>query len=178
MTDLVRKYASFCDSPFGKRLMQREADYVRRELEGCRRILDIGCGIGVFEQKLPEFDMIGLDSSPDMLCEAGKRCSNQFVLGQATRLDFEDSSFDAVLFVTSLEFMEDYRPALDEAARVLRPGGRLLVMMLNIESAYFAEHSKREGSFFRQVKHTDPKAVQDYVSRRFSASGVRRFPLS
>lgn len=171
MNDRVRRYAGFCDSAFGRKLMEREAEYVRRELLGYRRVLDVGCGIGVLEQKLPDLDMVGLDSSAEMLCEAGARCPNPFVLGQAARLGFEDGSFDAVLFVTSLEFIDDYRPAIDEAARVLRPGGKLLIMMLNPESGYFAAHHQREGSYFRQIKHIDLREVLDYVCRQFSATG-------
>ena len=60
---LLEKFIRFCESDFGKRVMDMEAVYLRRELTGCTRILDVGCGIGNIEERLPELNITGLDAS-------------------------------------------------------------------------------------------------------------------
>ena len=57
MTSRDEKYLSFCSTPFGKELMDRETVYLKEELKGRRRILDVGCGIGVFEERMSNFNI-------------------------------------------------------------------------------------------------------------------------
>ena len=163
MTD-VEKFVRFCRTDFGKSLLEKEAEYVYQELRSCQKILDIGCGIGSFEQKLPYSDIVGLDNSKEMLEESRRRSNKTFVLGNAESLDFGDSSFDAVFYVTTLEFLTDYQRAIQEAYRVTKPNGKLLVMMLNPESEYFHEHFQRRDSYFRRIKHTDLREIEKSIS--------------
>lgn len=46
----VEKFVKSCDSEFGKKVMEKEAEYVYNELRNYGMILDVGCGIGSFEQ--------------------------------------------------------------------------------------------------------------------------------
>jgi ubiquinone/menaquinone biosynthesis C-methylase UbiE len=167
----VEKFVKFWEGDFGKEVLRREASYLRNELKGRKRILDIGCGIGSFEEMLPELNIIGLDSSKEMLEEARRRSDKKFVLGDAENLDFPDQSFDAVFMVTTLEFLENYEKAIEEAARVLVPRGKLVVMILNPESQYFKEHVRKEDSYFRKMKHTNLKEIELCIQKLFSASG-------
>ena len=50
----IEKFVRFSNSEFGKKVMEREAEYVYNELRNCIKILDVGCGIGSFEQNLPD----------------------------------------------------------------------------------------------------------------------------
>lgn len=161
----INKFVRFCETDFGKSVLEREIEYIYRELKDCQRILDIGCGIGSFEQKLKDLNITGLDTSEEMLEEARKRSGKVFVLGNAESLDFDDSSFDAVFYVTALEFVSDYQKAIRDTYRVTKPNGKLLVMILNPESEYFHRHMQREGSYFRGIKHTNIGEIRDYVSR-------------
>ena len=165
MTNNVEKFIKFCESDFGKRVLEKEAEYVYQELRSCQKILDVGCGIGTFEQRLASLDITGLDASEEMLEEARKRSDKTFVLGNAESLDFDDSSFDAIFYIATLEFVTDYQKAIQEAYRVTRPNGKLLVMMLNPESEYFHEHFQRTDSYFRRIKHIDLGEVTKYISR-------------
>ena len=163
----VEKFIKFCESDFGKRVLEREVEYIHRELKDCQKILDIGCGIGQFEKKLSVPEIIGLDNSAEMLEEARKRSNKTFVLGNAENLLFKASSFDAVFFVATLEFLDDYQRAIQEAWRVTKPNGKLLAMTLNLESAYFHEHMQKENSYFRRIKHTDLREIRDYILKYY-----------
>jgi ubiquinone/menaquinone biosynthesis C-methylase UbiE len=164
----VEKFVRFCDSEFGKKVMQKEAEYVYNELKGSSKVLDVGCGIGSFEQNLPSLTIIGLDRSEEMLTEARRRSDKTFVAGDAEDLRFEDSAFDAVFTVTTLEFLEDYQKAVKEIVRVTEPNGKILAMMLNPKSEYFKEHAKRSDDYFRRIKHKYLKEIKDYISQFYT----------
>jgi len=175
MVSVVEKYSRFCESSFGDRLMTKEADYLRKALAGRRHILDVGCGIGTFEQKLAELAISGVDRDAKMLEAARARTTNTYCRADAAALPFRNASFDAVIFVTSLEFMDDYKAALDEAARVLQPKGSLVVMLLNPESGYFKGHYAKEGSYFRRMKHKNLRAMVEYSALRFEEVHTQYF---
>lgn len=101
-------------------------------------ILDIGCGPGYLMQELSHAvgasgRVEGLDPSEAMCSFAQARladsCSPTSVkVGSADKLPYPDGSFDAVVFSQVLLYVPDVPGALKEARRVLRPGGRLLIM--------------------------------------------------
>jgi len=163
------KFVRFNESGLGKKILRAEVNYLKNELKDRKRILDIGCGIGVFEEMMPELNIVGLDNSEAMLEEARKRSDKKFVLGDAQNLDFTNQSFDAVFMVATLEFVENYKKAVEEATRVLAPKGKLVVMMLNPESEYFKSHASKENSYFRRIRHTNLKNVKNYISKFFDA---------
>ena len=163
----VEKFIKFCESNFGKRILEKEAEYIYRELKDCQKIIDVGCGIGAFEQNL-NLNIIGLDESKEMLEEARKRSNKNFILGNAGNLPFKDASFDAVFYVATLEFLDNYQRAIKDAWRVTKLDGKILVMVLNPESEYFKEHIQKEGSYFRKVKHTNYREIRNYISRFYN----------
>jgi len=92
------------------------------------RLLDLGCGTGLLSPHLPR-PAVGLDLSAAMLRRAHPR-GVLAVQGDADALPFADASFAAVLSFTSLVARVSAGPALTEVARVLRPGGLLLLTLL------------------------------------------------
>ena len=168
MNDDIEKFVVFCNSEFGKKIMKREAEYVYNELRNCKKILDVGCGIGSFEQNLPSLNIVGLDISEKMLEEARKRSDKTFFQGNAEKLEFKDSTFDAVFTVTTLEFLDDYQKVVKEIARVTKPNGKILVMMLNPKSQYFIEEAKKPADYFRRIKHTNLEEIREYISRFYA----------
>jgi ubiquinone/menaquinone biosynthesis C-methylase UbiE len=167
----VEKFVRFYNSDLGKKILTKEAEYLRNELRGRRNILDVGCGIGYFEEMLSDLNIIGLDNSTEALEEARKRSDRKFVLGDACNLPFLDRSFDGAFTVTTLEFLDDYQKAVDEIARVLESGGKLVAMVLNPESEYFKCHFSRPDSYFRRIKNPYPKEIEKYISKSFAATG-------
>ena len=97
------------------------------------RILDIGCGTGRHLEMFLRMglDVSGLDASPHMLEFARKKVGTRASLyhGVAEDLPFEDNSFNMVTMITTLEFVEDSRKALEEACRVAKD--RIFLGVLN-----------------------------------------------
>jgi ubiquinone/menaquinone biosynthesis C-methylase UbiE len=101
------------------------------------RIVDVGCGTGLFVSDLaqivgPAGRVLGLDISPDVLALARRRCTDwpwvACVQGDATALPAADGEFDVAVSVQVLEYVAEVDRALAELQRVLRPGGRVLVV--------------------------------------------------
>jgi arsenite methyltransferase len=95
------------------------------------RILDVGCGPGHLAYELAEIvgsrNVRGVDISHQMLEHARELGLDVVHTGDAT-LPFEDDVFDAAVATQVYEFVEDLPQALAELHRVLRPGGRALVL--------------------------------------------------
>lgn len=98
-------------------------------------ILDLGCGKGRFSTHLRAAGamVVGLDLSTAMLSAAVAEGLSS-VRGTARRLPFRDASFDAVIAIEVFEHLGGVGPVLEEARRVLVPGGRLAVIDKNAGS--------------------------------------------
>jgi SAM-dependent methyltransferase len=108
-------------------------DILTTELRGSTRCLEIGVGTGRIALPLHErgVPMAGVDLSTPMLAKlaanAGGRSPFPVAVADATRLPFADASYDAVLASHVFHLIPAWRQAVDEATRVLRPTGTLLV---------------------------------------------------
>lgn len=101
--------------------------------------LDVGCGEGRFCRILQRhgIDTIGVEPTPSLLDAARQRDpSGDYRPGVAEKLEFDDASFDLVVTYLTLIDIEDFRTAINEMTRVLRPGGTLL--MANLTSFFSA----------------------------------------
>lgn len=106
------------------------------DVRGCKRILDAGCGNGRYTHfllKQADADALitGFDYSQQMLRRARERLQNEratHVAADLTRLPYADRSFDACVCGWVLEHLPDPRMGLKELARVLQPGGKLLLL--------------------------------------------------
>ena len=101
-----------------------------------RRLLDLGCGTGLFTRRLRDelrdARVVGCDYSRGMLRQArAKSPRGLFAQGDAQRLPFGDARFDTVISTEAFHWFPDQAAALDEIQRILEPGGRLLVALVN-----------------------------------------------
>jgi SAM-dependent methyltransferase len=96
------------------------------------RMLDVGCRKGEITRVLAEdkrfVAALDLDSFGEWL-EPSSRIG--FVNGDATKLPFRDDCFDIIVSGECLQYVPEWRRALDEMQRVLRPGGRLVLSCPN-----------------------------------------------
>jgi ubiquinone/menaquinone biosynthesis C-methylase UbiE len=159
----VESFVRFCESEFGTAVMDREAAYVRQYVAPEDRILDVGCGIGSLEERLSASNIVGLDRSEAMIQAARKRVSAPFILGDATALPVATESADAVVFVSTLEFIPDIDTVLTEATRVLDSEGVLIALVLNTRSEYVRANLQREGSYFQRMVHQDSEQLTETI---------------
>ncbi|MEM7447097.1 MAG: class I SAM-dependent methyltransferase [Myxococcota bacterium] len=96
------------------------------------RVLEVGCGTGRLLKPVENVSRlaVGLDLSPGMLALARKR-GLQVVQGSALQMPFRDACFDLVYSFKVFPHVPDLRSALEEANRVLRPGGHLVFEVYN-----------------------------------------------
>jgi SAM-dependent methyltransferase len=93
-----------------------------------QHVLDVGCGSGEFLDLLASTgaDVAGIDPAPAMLDLARRSVPGADIRpGDFSELPWPPDSFDVVTAVNALQFADDMAAALREAARVLRPGGRI-----------------------------------------------------
>lgn len=101
-----------------------------------RRLADIGGGTGNYALVLKSegWDPIVVDRSAAMLARAAAKGLDTLE-GDAQRLPLADASFDAAMMISMLHHVADRGAALAEARRILRPGGRLVLMGFTGEDA-------------------------------------------
>ncbi|HKI19325.1 MAG TPA: class I SAM-dependent methyltransferase [Isosphaeraceae bacterium] len=101
------------------------------------RMLDVGCGTGVFASAvraaLPEVKVVGIDLVAEMLEKGRLRWQSQSgqvfpVQGDSERLPFASASFDIVTCANSFHHYPRQDRAIEEMRRVLKPGGRLMII--------------------------------------------------
>ena len=164
----MKKYLQSCRTEFWKKVFEAELDYLLQELKGDRNVLSVGCGPAIIEAGLAGhgFNITGLDISKEALGQAPDGIRT--VAGPAENMAFEDCSFDAVICVASLQFIEKYEEAVKQTARVLRTGGKLLALLLNPQSEFFKEKVREPDSYINKIKHTNLKGIERTIAEYFS----------
>ncbi|HEY8153465.1 MAG TPA: class I SAM-dependent methyltransferase [Myxococcota bacterium] len=125
-----------------------------------QRVLDCGCGAGEYVRALLArgADAYGVEFDEAKLAGAAARgadLAERLSVGDLEALAFPDASFDAALLNEVLEHVPDDAAALAEVARVLRPGGRLI--LLSPTRLYpFETHGVFWRASGRRVPHTVP----------------------
>jgi malonyl-CoA O-methyltransferase len=142
-------------------------DYIG-DLAG-RRVLDIGCGKGRFarivKERNPAAEVWGLDISEAMLKHVPEAVLTR--AGSMTELPFDDASFDAAYATESLEHAVEIERAVAEMCRILKPGGRLVVIDKNAEHAGRLKTPEWEKWFRRDELETLLRRHCGQVSSRF-----------
>jgi ubiquinone/menaquinone biosynthesis C-methylase UbiE len=139
--DVATLYDAWFDTPLGQTVDELEKDllYGLAELHRSERILDVGTGSGHFALDMAERGgiVVGVDlSQPMLLVARGRAAEAPLVRGDAATLPLRGAAFDLVFSVTMLEFVANPEQALGSLWRAVRPGGRLVVGVLNALSPW------------------------------------------
>jgi len=135
------------------------------------RILDCGTGSGdlaiEIAKRNPNADIIGLDFVLKMLelakkktCKAGLESQIRYITGDATCLPYADDFFNAVTIAFGLRNIPDRLAAISEMGRVIRPGGKILVLEMT-----FPENIGMRWFFNWYLNHIIP-ILGGLISRR------------
>jgi ubiquinone/menaquinone biosynthesis C-methylase UbiE len=154
------------------------------ELSGSERVLDLGCGTGhtamAFAQRCAEVE--GIDLTPQML-GAGRRLAKErglanlrFREGDAAELPYPDASFDVVASRLSAHHYTRPERAVREAARVLRPGGRLLFIDSISPDGWAEDTFINTFEILRDPSHVRNHSVAQWCAM-FEAAGLDAEPL-
>jgi len=143
-------YDAWYDTPRGRWIGDTEYALAARLLapKAGDSLLDVGCGTGWFTRRAAADDLVatGLDPNPAWLDYARAHSSPalNWVEGDARDLPFADASFDHVLSIAALCFVDDERQAVAEAVRVTRR--RFAIGWLNRSSLLYWQKGRRGGS--------------------------------
>src|SRR5688572_15717330 len=112
-------------------------------LRSGHHLLDVACGTGLVAVEAAKIlgtaeNITCLDPSEGMLAEARKKLSARFVVGRAEQLPFPDQSFDFLTMGYALRHVTDLEATFREYHRVLRPGGKVLILEVTKPAGRFA----------------------------------------
>ena len=133
-------------------------------------MLDIGSGPGFLAAEMaaevgPDGRVHGVDPSESMLASARRRGAPvEYGIGDALALPFPDEHFDVAVCTQVYEYVEDIAAALAEARRVLRTGGRLLVLDTDWDSIVW--HSADRERMQRVLAAWNEHLADPYLPRR------------
>ena len=112
-----------------------------------QRVLDVATGSGdlalEIKKRCPDAEVIGTDFCEPMLAHAERRGVEKTIVADALDLPFEQGEFDALTVAFGLRNMADWEAALTEMARVLRPGGLLIVLDFSLPKAAWLRSAYR-----------------------------------
>jgi len=156
-----------------------------------QRALDVACGTGRLTEELArtvgaDGQAIGVDLSPAMLerarrrarraggAQAARAATPAYLEANALALPFEDASFDAATIAFGLRNLPDYAAGLAEMVRVVRPGGRVVVLEIAIPERGIA-HLVFE-SWFRRVIPLLGRFADRHAAYRYLPQSLLEYP--
>lgn len=147
-------------------------------LEPNHIVLDIGCGPGAAVRAAAPHvaRAVGIDRSEAMIEIAQRRShkltNTEFVVGGAEQLQFPSGSFDRVWSISSFHHWEDQTQGLAESLRVLRPGGRLLIVENDTTGSHGVDRDSADelAAQLRSIGFVDSSVSKPY--RELVVTGV------
>src|SRR3989338_7444966 len=141
------------------------------------KILEVGCGKGTttfcIAQRFPDASIIGLDydSHQIKLAQKENKIKNiTFVVGDAERLTYSSGRFDVVVEVLSLHHMPNWKKAIAEIYRVLRPKGHFV--MKDMQSVFHGKISMEE--YISEMEKVGFQVLQRKGKHYFMVEAVKK----
>lgn len=153
---------------------QRSATLDKLCLNEGETVIDIGCGPGFLCDSMadivgPSGRVVGVDISADLIERAaGRNLSPQLAyhVGDATRLDGADASFDVAVSTQVIEYVPEVDKAISETFRVIRPGGRAVFVATDWDAVIW--HSQAPERMRRVLRAWEAHCAYPRLPRTFS----------
>ena len=168
---IANRYDRWYDTPHGTiydRFEKKAIDKLLRDHTEGKKLLEVGCGTGQWSKFFSArgFEVTGIDISEPMIKIAKNKniARSSFHVVDGHRTPFADNTFDIAAAITTLEFAADFEAMIAEMVRcVRRPGGRLLLGVLNALSDYNQERKKSPGSPYALAKLFSPEELRELL---------------
>lgn len=151
------------------------------------RVIDIGCGpgpmLGVMAERAPLANIVGIDPSRLMVHIAAKRNANllksdrvRVIEGGVPKLPFENDHFDKALCAHVIYFWENLDEGLLEIARVLKPGGQLVLLFRSSDDPQTGSFPEEIYAFYSEdeIKSSLARAGMQVISTSSSLSSSNK----
>ena len=144
-----------------------------------RKVADLATGTGdlaiAVQRVLPDAEITGVDFSLEMLAIARSKGVRNTVVADVLALPFTDGAFDCVTIAFGLRNVQDWSGALREMARILKPGGHLLVLEFSLPRSSFLR------TVYRIYLHRLLPLIAALVTRsrdsyRYLGASIENFP--
>ena len=166
----------YTDIQYGEELPKNAiADFrkliIERNFTNAHKILDIGCSKGRIMELFPKDSIIGIDYDEKALKIAKDKGFNVKKVDVAKGFPFKEGEFDGVLCSQVIEHMENPLHLMQEIHRVLKTGGRAVI----ITPDYLMTHDKEDG-FWADYTHKTP-FISSSLRRISYESGFRKIKV-
>ena len=161
-----KKYDAWYDR--NKFVYFSELKAIKKVLPKRGKGLEIGVGTGRFASKLGISH--GVDPSLNMIALAKKR-GIKAKIAKGENLPFENNTFDYILMVITLSFVQDPKKVIGESRRVLKNNGKLIVAIVDKDSFLGKYYRRKKGVFY---KHANLLSIKE-VTTLLGKAGFRKF---
>jgi len=144
------------------------------------KALDLGCGLGGFLPDLHKlgYDVYAADTDLTSLKHCRERGFGNVLLSDSYSLPFADDSFDLITLFDAIEHIEDDHRAMREVARVLKPGGKVIISVPAY--AFLFANNDRVAQHYRRYNRPGVRALYQQAGlevERNTHTNVLLFPL-
>ena len=167
--ELANTYEEWFATRLGSLVARREKELIvglLRPTAG-ETMLEVGSGTGYLMREIARSGArcVGVEPSAAMLAVAVSRSGRtiDYVRGRSESLPFREASFHGLLYMTTLEFMQDVDASLREGVRVVRPDGRLVFGVPNAKGPW-ARARRREGGLWNEARFFGASELEAMLS--------------
>ena len=113
------------------------------------KVLDLGCGPAML-YKDKDIDITGIDWSESAIEQAKlNNPKGTFLVGDVTNTLLPSAEYDTILILGVLDYFDDWTPVLEEARRLVKPGGKIIATLLDSFNGHSWKHYKHlTGNWF------------------------------